>query len=110
MFNFDAPPSAFMYIQTILDLYESRGAKTCVVELCADHDVRIERNKTENRLLHKPSKRDIHYSEKLNREVESQQRHNTRHGEQPFEHYLKIDNTHLAPEDVAVMIKEAFFL
>ena len=110
MFNFDGLPSSYMYIQTILDFYESHGAKTCVVELCADHNVRIERNKTENRLLHKPSKRDLAYSEKLNREVESHQRHNTLRGEQPFAHYLKIDNTDLTPEVVAVMIKEAFHI
>jgi dephospho-CoA kinase len=109
MFNFDAP-SARDYIQSMLDLYESQGAKTCVVELFANEDARIERNKTENRLLHKPSKRDLTVSENLNREIESQQRLNSRNGEQPFANYLKIDNTHITPEAAAVMIKETFFI
>ena len=109
MFDFDSP-SAHTYIQSVLDLYESHGAKTCVVELCAEQDVRIERNKTENRLLHKPSKRDLALSEKLRREIESQQRPNSRDGEQPFTNYLKIDNTNLTPKVVATMIKETFLL
>ena len=109
MFNFDSPP-AYTYIQAILDLYKSHGADTCVVELYADENVRIERNKTENRLQHKPSKRDIALSENLMRESESQQRLNSRDGEQPFANYLKIDNTRLAPDVVAALIKEAFFV
>ena len=108
MFDFDNPAS-HTYIQSILDLYESHGSKTCVVELYADQDVRIERNRTENRLLHKPPKRDIAASEKINRDMESQYRCNSHDGEQPFANYLKIDNTHLTAEAVAVMIKEGFF-
>jgi len=103
MLNFDND-AGFDYIQDILDLFEAHGANTCVVELCADFDVRIERNKTENRLLNKPPKRDIAVSEKLLRQAEVQQRLNTREGEQPFDNYLKIDNTRLLPEDVAAMI------
>jgi len=107
MFNFDNPAS-HDYIQAILDLYESHGAMTCVVELYADHNIRMERNKTENRLLHKPPKRDIADSEKTMLETESQQRLNSYFGEKPFVNYLKIDNTHLTPETVAIMIKETF--
>ena len=106
-FNFDNPAS-HMYIQAVLDLYESNGAKTCVVELFAEHDVRVERNKTENRLLHKPTKRDVIASAKLNRELESERRFNSHGGEQPFANYLKIDNTNLTPEDVVTIIRETF--
>jgi len=109
MFNFDNPKS-HKDIQAIIDLYESHGAKTCVVELFADLDVRIERNKTDNRLLHKPSKRDIVFSENLNRQIESEQRLSSHDGEQPFANYLKINNTQLSPEKVAEIIKETFFL
>ena len=108
MLNFDNKPIGYDYIQSILDLFMSHGAKTCVVELYANLDVRIERNKTENRLLHKPPKRDTVVSEKLLREAELHQRLNTYENEQPFANYLKIDNTHLTPEDVAVMINETF--
>ena len=41
------------------------------VELIASQEIRLERNKTENRLLHKPSKRDIEASNKrlLNEDI-----------------------------------------
>ena len=107
MIDFNSP-SQYEWINWIIGLFESHNAQTCVVELYADFDVRIERNKTENRLLHKPSKRDLALSENLRRQSESQQRLNSRDGEQPFAHYLKIDNTHLTPEAVATMIKENF--
>ena len=108
MFNFDAPAAAYKYIQDIVDLYKSYGANTCVVELFADQSVRIERNKTENRLLHKPSKRNISDSENRLRRNDSNQRLNTRDGEQPFENYLKINNTNLTPNEAAIIIKETF--
>ncbi|MCL2199430.1 MAG: shikimate kinase [Defluviitaleaceae bacterium] len=106
MLNFNLP-KACAYIQDIIDLYQSHGAKTCVVELSADLDVRIERNKSENRLLHKPKKRDIAVSESNLRRAEAAQNLNTREGETPFANYLKINNTHLSPQEVAVIIKEA---
>ena len=108
MFNFDGPPTAYSYIQDIIDLYKSYGAKTCVVELFAEQNVRIERNKTENRLLQKPSKRDILLSEARLLNADLKQRLNTRDGEKPFQNYLKIDNTNLSPNEVSLIIKETF--
>jgi len=105
MLNFNRPESC-EYIQNILDMYESHGAKTCVVELCASLDTRLARNKTENRLRHKPSKRDIAESENRLLNAEIKQRLNSLDGEQPFANYLKIDSTNLTAEDVAVLIKE----
>jgi hypothetical protein len=93
-----------------LDLYESHGAKTCVVELYADLNVRLERNKTENRLRHKPSKRDVTTSESRLYASEKRKRLNTLDGETPFANYLKIDNTNLTPEDVSLKIKNTFFV
>ena len=98
---------------SIIELFEAHNSETCVVELYADFDVRIERNKTENRLLNKPSKRDIKASEELIRrlELESDNRFNSIEGEiLPFKNYLKIDNTNMQPKDVAVQIKETFEL
>ena len=79
------------------------------VELIADQGVRIERNKTENRLKNKASKRDLALSEQrlLN---EERYRLVSEDGEIPFENYLRIDNTDLAPNVVAKMIKERFDL
>lgn len=109
MFDFDAL-SEYEYIKSIIQLFESHHAEACVIELYADYDIRIERNKTENRLLNKPSKRDIQKSEELFRNLESKHRLNTNDGETPFDNYLKIDNTNLSPNEVAVKIKERFQL
>ena len=109
MFAFDLQ-SNHDYVNSIIELFESHNAKTCVVELCADYDVRIERNKTENRLLHKPSKRDLQHSEELFRSLEATNRLNSIDGEIPFKNYLKIDNTNLSPEKAAEIIKNTFDL
>ena len=45
-------PEEFDYLLDIIALFKKNGATCHVVELCADFDVRIERNKSENRLLH----------------------------------------------------------
>ena len=51
------------YLTDLIELFGSNGAKCCVVELCADFDVRLIRNKSENRLIHKESKRNLDWSE-----------------------------------------------
>ena len=45
------------YINSLVALFEDSGGTAYFVELEVDFEERIERNKTENRLLHKPSKR-----------------------------------------------------
>jgi hypothetical protein len=82
-----------------------------VVELCADFEERIERNKSENRLAHKESKRNVERSEAEMRHTQATHRLNSREGEiLPFESYLKIDNTYLTPDAVALQIKKYFHL
>lgn len=51
------------YIKSVTDKFEGTGGNVYYVELVADRAVRIERNKTENRLKNKASKRDIVVSE-----------------------------------------------
>lgn len=109
MFDFDAP-SEYEYINSIIRLFKSQNAETCVVELSADFDIRIERNKTENRLENKPSKRDIERSEDLFRNLESKYRLNSNEDEVPFDNYFKINNTNMPPNEVASKIKERFAL
>ena len=101
----------FDYLMGVIELFKSNGAKCCVVELCADFDVRLVRNKSENRLLHKESKRDLDWSEADIRLTSEKYRLNSYDGEVlPFENYIKIDNTDIAPDVVAQMIKERFEL
>ena len=108
MVDFDQQ-SEFDYLQDIIDLFKQNGADCHVVELCADFEERIERNKSENRLAHKESKRDLEWSEREMRYTSATHRLNSRTGEVlPFESYIKIDNTNLSPTEVASMIKEHF--
>ena len=92
----------------VTNLFQRHGAEIYYVELVADQETRLMRNKTENRLKHKPSKRDLAVSEARLLKHDADHRFESLPGELPFEHYLKIDNTHLSPEEVARQIKEHF--
>lgn len=80
------------------------------VELTASKEVRLQRNKTENRLKNKPSKRNIALSDKLLLNDEKNYRVVSLDNEIPFENYIKLDNTNLAPDAAAKMIKDKFKL
>ena len=109
MWAFDMPED-WAYIRSVADRFEETGGTVYCVELVADAAVRRERNRTGNRLLHKASKRDIAVSEDRMQREESKYRLESRPGEIPFPNYMRIDNTRLAPETVARMIKERFHL
>ncbi len=97
-------------LKHIESIFQQYNAPIYYVELCADFDLRIERNKTENRLLHKPTKRDVAKSEELFRNLEAKYRLNSLPGEVTKEHYIRIDNSNLSPEEAAARIREAFGL
>lgn len=98
------------YVNYVEDLFALRGAGVYFVELEADYDIRIERNKTENRLLNKSTKRDIKHSEAMFRKLESKYRLNSLEGEISKLNYIKINNSNLSPDVVALMIKDKFGL
>ena len=101
--------SEFDYLKKITELFRTNGASCYVVELCADFDERLIRNRSENRLFHKESKRDLEWSEAEMRRTSENYRLNSYEGEiLPFENYLKIDNTHLSADEVAKMIQTHF--
>lgn len=83
-----------------------------VIELEASLEERLKRNKTENRLINKASKRNLEWSE--NDLINSIKKHKLNsdpgEGEKIFKNYIKIDNTNLSAYDVAKMIKEKFGL
>ncbi len=102
-------PDNISYLMDVIHLFQSNGANCYVVELCADFDVRLIRNKSENRLLHKESKRNLEWSEAEMRATSKEWRLNSYEGEElPFKNYLKIDNTDISPDEVAKMIVEHF--
>ena len=80
------------------------------VELIASQEIRLERNKTENRLAHKASKRDLESSKKRLLNEEDKHRLISHEGEVPFTNYLRINNDNLTASEVAEMIKQKFNL
>ncbi|KAB8138010.1 AAA family ATPase [Gracilibacillus oryzae] len=97
-------------VEKICGIFESNGGEVFLIELEAELEERIRRNKTPNRLEHKPSKREIEQSEQ--RLVASMEkfRLNSVEGEVDKENYLKINNTELSAEEVASIIKNTFQL
>ena len=94
--------------------YVEQGAAVSFIELYADLDTRLERNRTEHRLAEKRSKRDLTWSDGNVRDLE-QHVMNTGHRGQagmptPGElllarhPHLKLDNTSLSPEEAAERI------
>lgn len=98
------------YINSVEAIFKDKGAEVYYIELEADYNLRLERNKTENRLLNKPSKRDLNHSEQLFKVLEEKYRLNSYDNEIKKEKYIKIDNTNLEPNEVAKMIKDKFEL
>ena len=102
--------SDWEYIEWIKSIFEPYGTEFYYMELVASREVRLKRNATENRLLHKASKRDIERSNQRLISDGDNYRLESTDGEIPFENYRKIDNSELSPEFVARWIKEQFAL
>lgn len=100
----------WQYVDEICEIFESNGGTVYFVELEANLEERIRRNKTPNRLEHKPTKRNIEWSEKELKHTFETNRLNSIDGEIKKKHYIKINNTNLKAEDVSLMIKEKFNL
>lgn len=94
------------------DKWMSLFEECYVIELEASLEERLRRNKTENRLKHKASKRDLKWSE--NDLIKSMEKHKFNsdpgEGEKIFKNYIKINNENLSAKDVAQIIKDKFEL
>jgi hypothetical protein len=84
------------------------GRRIVFVELAAGLDVRLDRNRTEYRLMEKKSKRDVEWSDGNVRDMERYLMNTDRPtpsdallAEHP---HLRIDNTDLSPETVAAQV------
>lgn len=98
------------YVEYIKDIFAPYSTEFYYVELVASQKIRLERNATENRLTQKASKRDVETSNQRLISDDAHYRLESLDGEIPFENYIKIDNTNLAPDVVAQMIKQKFEL
>ncbi len=92
----------------IADIFRGQGGEIYYVELVAPQNVRLERNETANRLAQKASKRDLAASRARLLAEDEKYRLESFPGELPFENYLRIDNTHLSPEETAERICREF--
>lgn len=109
MWDFDSQ-SDWDYVEHVKDIFAPYQTEVYFVELVADSEIRLERNRTENRLKHKPSKRDLERSDQNNRYLDENHRLVSREGELPFENYLRIDNTDIPAAEAAERIKREFGL
>ena len=111
LWYFDQPWD-HLYYKGIIDLWreECPAVEIYIVELEASLEERLRRNGTENRLFHKPSKRDLIWSEADVRKSTQEHRLNSEPGEimEPnylrYANYIRIDNTHISAEDAAGMV------
>lgn len=98
------------YVEDIKTLFEKYNGEFYMVELETTLEERLKRNKTENRLNNKPSKRDLEFSENELKSSLDKHRLNSNPGEITYKNYIKINNTNLSAEDTAKLIKEKFNL
>ena len=85
MWAFDSKED-WKYINKLRKTFKK--AEICYVELVAPQDIRLERNSTENRLIHKASKRDIEASNKRLINDDIRHRFESVEGEIKFKNYI----------------------
>ncbi len=98
------------YIENVVKIFREKGAEIYYVELEAEMGERIRRNRMDHRLNHKPTKRDILWSESQLKKSIQEHRTNSNLGEIKEKNYFRIDNTNVDPVTVAQKIKSAFNL
>lgn len=98
------------YLEYVKSIFEPYGTEFYYVELVAPQKIRLERNESENRLKHKPSKQNVEASRKIIINDDLNCRCESRDGEVKFDNYIKIDNSNLSAEYTAKIIKERFGL
>lgn len=103
-------PSDWNYVNEVCEIFVSRGGTVYFVELEADLNERLERNKSPHRLEHKPTKRNIEWSENNLKKSLEKYRLNSLEGEITKEEYIRINNTSMSAEEVAKVIKDKFQL
>lgn len=103
----------YKYIESLIKPFEDVDADIYYVELYTNQDVRLERNKHENRIKMKPSKAYVLDSEEELVKADSKYRLNTNEEDRQYfkdKNYIKIDNSNLSPETVVKKIIDQFNL
>ena len=94
-----------MYLKQIQDLLNNYHQEILFVELETSLEERLRRNRTENRLKHKPLKRHIEVSEREILETAETLQLNFQDQPNELHHYFKINNTNLSAEEAAKQIQ-----
>ena len=98
------------FVRNACQKFESHGARIALVELTASLEQRLLRNRGEERLREKPSKRDVDKSEASLLHFERELRLNS-NGELPVPYpHILIDNTALTPAQAAAEIVDRLAL
>ena len=98
------------YLTSLHDLFTENGGSFYFVELSATLETRLARNETPYRMERKASKRDLSWSrDNLIKDTENH-RLNSDKDESWFKNHIKIDNTHLEPDEVSDRVIETFGL
>lgn len=98
------------YIDEIISLFKNRDLNLCLVELDCSLEERLIRNRHENRLKHKPSKRDVEASEKRLLHHENKSWMNSNDQEFLNKPIFKIENTEISALETAWQIKKHYKL
>lgn len=98
------------YVASRCKIFEDELWEVYFVELEADESIRIQRNTTPNRLEHKRTKRNIERTQKEIKDSSLVHRLNSYDWEITNKNYIRINNTNLSPEEVALQIKNTFHL
>ena len=106
---FDIPEDV-AYLRALEAQFTESGGSFYFVELSAALETRLLRNETPHRMEKKPSKRNTEWSKRDILETAERYKLNTDEGETLFARHLKIDNTNLAPDEVADRVIAAFGL
>lgn len=98
------------YVEHVKRIFNLPDEDIYYVELIAPLEVRLQRNTTENRLKHKPSKRDLDASNARLLRDSARYRCVSNPGEIPFPNYLRLENINITAQEAAQRIKEHFSL
>jgi hypothetical protein len=106
---FDAPGDRET-VDAYCDLFAQHGWTIALVELLADQAERLKRNRSELRLAHKPSKRDLAWSEAHLLDLDRRYKLNSTDETFDRGRYLRLDTTQLSAEHTAERIIAALGL
>jgi hypothetical protein len=98
------------YIAHVKDCFGLKEEDIYYVELVASQETRLLRNVSENRLLHKQSKRNIGDSNQRLLDDDRRYRLESLPGEIPFANYLRLNNEAITAAEAAGIIKDHFHL